>query len=104
MRFRGGKGMACLLGLTLSLNVFLTAFMLVSVLVIIIITKIYSMGSLLALIIFPFGVWYFVNTPDVAEAVLVSVFITLMLISKHRGNIRRIFKKTEPKIGRKRPS
>ncbi len=97
-QFKGGKAVACSVGIFLiadwrCMAVSLTVFILV-----ILICKIVSVGSLIATIIMPINIMFFQrNIPK--ENVLVSVALTFVMVLiiylKHIENIKRIFKGQE---------
>jgi acyl phosphate:glycerol-3-phosphate acyltransferase len=95
--FRGGKGVATLLGVGMAiypLTVWVVLFIFVAVLLI---TGYVSLGSLTGAILFPL-IDIFVFKQDniwlIGLAVLVALFIPLT----HRNNIRRLLKGTESKF------
>ena len=103
LKFRGGQGGASALGVFLALTwpaglstfaVFLVVFAL---------TRYVSLASIVAAAAFPLFGFYFVTvrTPMV---VFGFVFIPLLIIVKHHGNIRRLMGGTESRFGTKRGS
>lgn len=94
--FRGGKGVATLLGLMigvfpqaalLSIGVFvLTLFL----------SKYVSLSSILAGIVFPVGV-YFLSKVLIPTMVIFSLFVPVLLLATHQRNIERLFRGEESK-------
>jgi len=102
MRFKGGKGMACILGLILALDVLMTGLMILIALLTIIITRFFSPAAIITLFTLPISIAiFFRNDPHGIEAVFVAVFIGCVLMVKHIDNIKRIKNGTESRIGRK---
>jgi len=98
IKFKGGKGLATTLGayavlgfkpLLLSLGVFLLAVG---------ITRYVSLGSLLAVLSYPFFILLFKGN---LEIVCLSVVLFLLIVFMHRGNIARLIKGEERKLGEK---
>ncbi len=102
--FKGGKGVMTALGLILILD-FRVALLCLSVFgVVVALSRMVSLGSVLAVFIAPFLVYYFGTYIDhrspaaVAFCVTVIAVIVLTIILKHSTNIVRIFKGTESKL------
>ncbi len=96
--FRGGKGMATLIGIVLALHwptglvvmgVWLLAFLL---------TRYSSVGSMTSAIAAPISTFLF-GRVDLA---ILLVGVALLLLWKHRANIGRLARGEEPKVGRSR--
>lgn len=92
--FRGGKGVICAAVTLLCVDVRVGMLALVIFAAIVWFTRYVSLGSICASLIAPLGVW--------AEfgglCGWLSLFCTLLLIIKHRSNIRRLLRKTESKL------
>lgn len=92
--FRGGKGVICAAVTLLCVDFRVGVLALVIFAVIVAVTRYVSLGSICASLIAPLGVW--------AEfgglCGWLCLFCTLLLIIKHRSNIRRLLRKTEPKL------
>lgn len=95
LRFKGGKGFACLGGLILSFNfkVFLI-MLLCAVLVVLAVDYLCVVTSLTSL---SFPIVYFSMTGDLLGAILL-LFIGLVIISKHFPNFKRIKIGTEARF------
>lgn len=101
LRFRGGKGVATLLGIALAFSILTGSvfYALVFALVwlgLIAVTRISSVGGMAAAIVLP------VTAAVLGRFDLVILFLALALIVlwKHRANIERLMAGTEPRIGR----
>jgi acyl phosphate:glycerol-3-phosphate acyltransferase len=99
--FRGGKGVASALGVFLALSPAATGCTFAIFLVIFLITRYVSLASIIGSAFFPFFGLYFVpyRTPIVIAGFL---FIPLLIIVKHRENIRRLLAGTENRFGKKK--
>jgi acyl phosphate:glycerol-3-phosphate acyltransferase len=99
--FRGGKGVASALGVFLALSPAAAGCTFAIFLVIFAITRYVSLASIVGSAFFPFFGLYFasVRTPIVIAGLL---FIPILVIVKHRENIRRLLSGTENRFGKKR--
>ena len=103
-KFKGGKGIATALGVLLITNWQIGLICLVFALVLIALTKMVSVGSISAAILFPILVVfinqnYIVPTSNSNWSYLVfSIIIALLVIFNHRANVQRILNGTENKI------
>lgn len=95
--FRGGKGIATLLGVVialhsgaalLSLGVFITLFL---------ITRIVSVSSMMAALSLPFWLIYRFHEPS-EVLIIFSIAIALLVLATHRKNIVRLFRGEEQKV------
>ena len=94
--FKGGKGMATLIGIVLALH-WPTGLVVMAVwLLIFLLTRYSSVGSMTSAIAAPISTSLFGR---VDLAILLIGFV-LLLLWKHRGNIRRLARGEEPKVGR----
>ena len=91
--FRGGKGVATGLGVILAFDIRIGGLVLLIALVFMIISQRVSVGALIAAAAFPIIV-QLMSPAYLAPAMLVAVIVWI----KHRQNIYRLIKKTEPKI------
>ena len=98
--FRGGKGVATSLGVLITLNWKIGLICLVFAVILIALTKMVSVGSILAAILFPILMVFMGNVTF--EAIIVSLLIALLVIFNHRSNIQRIKNGTENKISFKK--
>ena len=95
--FRGGKGVATLLGLMI--GVFPQAALL-SIAVFIftlILSRYVSLSSILAGFVFPIGVYLF-SEILISTMLIFSVFVPILLLATHQRNIERIFRGEESKV------
>ena len=99
--FRGGKGVASALGVFLALTPAAAGCTFAVFLIVVLITRYVSFASMIGSATFPFFGLYFVplRTPIVIGGFL---FIPLLIILKHRQNIRRLLAGTESRFGSKK--
>jgi acyl phosphate:glycerol-3-phosphate acyltransferase len=102
--FRGGKGVACTVGVLVALHPFLTLSCIAIFLVVLLITGYVSVASMSMGIAFPILLFTLFNTPSTYFKIF-SVFIAIAIILTHRKNIKRLLKGEESKfIKRKQKS
>ena len=95
--FRGGKGIATLLGLLVGIQ---PAAALLSSLVFIIIffiSRYVSLSSIFAALAFPIIIYFLSDSTDVS-LIIFSIFVPLLAIITHQKNIERLLKGEEVKV------
>lgn len=94
--FRGGKGIATLLGITVAVNPLAALISIIIFLGMLIIFSYVSLGSITAAIAFPIIIIFIlkVKTPAL---VLFAILVAIMVVITHQKNIERLLKKEEPK-------
>ena len=90
--FKGGKGVATAFGAIAGVSWPVAAAMLVTWLVVAYGLKISSMSALVTAALAPFYFWWFSGSDAL---IVMSVFISILLIWRHRSNIQRILSGTE---------
>lgn len=106
-KFKGGKGIATSLGVLLIINWQIGLICLVFALVLMILTKMVSVGSIAAAVLFPVLVLFIKDNYIVAESsnwsyLIFSIIIAVLVIFNHRGNLKRILNGSENKISFKK--
>jgi glycerol-3-phosphate acyltransferase PlsY len=98
--FRGGKGVASALGVFLVLTWPATVAILLVFVAVFALTRYVSLASIVGLVTFPLFGFYFVaqHTPITPMVKLGFLFIPLLIIVKHHGNIRRLMNGTESRF------
>ena len=102
--FKGGKGVATSLGILLMTNWQIGLICLVFALVLMALTKMVSVGSISAGILFPILVAfinqnYIVQTANSNWSYLIfSIIIAVLVVFNHRANVKRILSGTENKL------
>ncbi len=97
--FRGGKGVATAVGAFLVLAPWATLICVGAFVVVIALTRYVSLGSITGIVLLPpvAGGIFHASTPVVAAAAATAVLVIL----KHRENLRRLAAGTERKLGQK---
>jgi len=99
--FRGGKGVASALGVFLALTWPSAVGILLVFAVVFALTRYVSLASIAGSAAFPLFGFYFVK-PWTPMVVFGFLFIPLLIIVKHHGNIRRLMSGTESRFGAKK--
>lgn len=103
--FKGGKGVATSLGVLLMTNWKIGLICLVFALILMVLTKMVSMGSVGAAILFPVLVLFINTNFTVSEGsgyLLYSIILAGLVAFNHRSNIKRILNGTENKLSFKK--
>jgi glycerol-3-phosphate acyltransferase PlsY len=95
--FRGGKGVACTVGVLIALHPFLTFSCIAIFLVVLLITGYVSVASMSMGVSFPVLLFTLFNTPSLYFKIF-SILIAIAIILTHRKNIRRLLKGEESKL------
>ncbi len=95
--FRGGKGVATLLGATLIITPISCALALVVFLIVLFSTKYVSLSSTSAGASYPIILHFILNNQQ-ATLTIYSILVAILLIITHRKNIRRLINHQESKI------
>lgn len=102
LRFKGGKGVATGLGVFIALAPKAVLVVLAVFVVILAITRYVSLGSVIASALFPFSFWWF-HPDQTTPAVLALICgVSLLIVMKHKDNIRRLVTGTENRFGAKK--
>ena len=107
-KFKGGKGIATSLGVLLMINWQIGLICLIFALVLMALTKMVSVGSISAAILFPILVAfidqnYIVPTSNSNWSYLVfSIIVALLVIFNHRANVQRILNGKENRLSFKK--
>ncbi len=95
-QFRGGKGVATMLGAAIAIQP-LGALIAIAVFALVFgFTRYVSLGSMSAGLSFPISVIFILNEPTLSIKIF-AVFACLLLFYTHRKNIKRLASGTEPK-------
>jgi acyl phosphate:glycerol-3-phosphate acyltransferase len=97
--FKGGKGVATALGIFIALSYQSVLIALVIFIIIIAIWRYVSLGSIIAAVIMPF-LLYFFGTPR--SFVFLSIIMGMIILVKHKENIKRLLAGKENKMGSKK--
>jgi glycerol-3-phosphate acyltransferase PlsY len=102
LRFKGGKGVATALGVFCVLFPKAILLALAIFILIVVVTRFVSLGSILGAIAFPVAA-YFTQNADSLSLLLASV-VSLIVVLKHHQNIRRLLAGTENRFGNRKSS
>lgn len=102
LKFKGGKGVATGLGVFVALAPKAVLIVLVVFFVIVAITRYVSLGSIVAAALFPVAFYYM--HPQHSSPLILSMIsgVSVLIIWKHRENIRRLIAGNENKLGTKK--
>lgn len=103
--FKGGKGVATSLGILLMVNWKIGLICLVFALALIILTRMVSLGSIGAAILYPVLVLFIHTNYTVSEGsgyFIFSVILAVIVAFNHRTNIKRLMNGTESRISLKK--
>ncbi len=95
--FRGGKGVATLLGMAVAIQPLVAVCCIVVFLIVLYLTRFVSLSSILAGIAFMVFILFIFNEKETLYRIF-AVLVALMVVLTHQKNITRILKGTESKI------
>ncbi|MBW8745781.1 MAG: glycerol-3-phosphate 1-O-acyltransferase PlsY [Sphingomonas sp.] len=95
LRFKGGKGVATLLGITLALHWPTGLVAVAAWLLALLISRRSSIGGMAAAAVTPVASAYFFKV----DLTLMFLALALVVVWRHRANIERLIEGTEPRIG-----
>ncbi len=93
LKFKGGKGVATYVGILFCINYFLGIIFVISWLIIFIISKFSSLGSILSSLVIP--IYIFLNSDYNNEYFFIIMFV--LILFTHRENVKRLINKEESK-------
>jgi len=97
-RFQGGKGVATALGCLIALAWPAALTLAITWLIVAFISRYSSLAAITATLLAPIDVWVFTQQIDFTAITLV---MTCILIYRHKGNIQKLLRGEETKIGHK---
>jgi glycerol-3-phosphate acyltransferase PlsY len=98
LKFRGGKGVATGLG-SFAMLAPKTVLVMVGVFaVVVLLFRHVSLGSIVAVALFPFLAWALRDYAGVPQILILMAIASLFIIAKHHQNIRRLVAGTEPRF------
>ncbi len=95
--FRGGKGVATILGVVLFILPLTCSVGMLVFFIVLLTTRYVSLSSMMAGIAFPFILHYIMHNEDIVLTIF-SITVAVLLVLTHRKNISRLFKNQESKI------
>ncbi|HNQ12757.1 MAG TPA: glycerol-3-phosphate 1-O-acyltransferase PlsY [Bacteroidia bacterium] len=96
--FRGGKGVATLLGVGLGVHHEATLICLVVFILVLFLSKYVSLGSMLAALCFPLVVMLIYNE-TILSLNIFAMTVSILTLVTHQKNIERLLRGTESKVG-----
>lgn len=99
LKFHGGKGVATATGALIFLAPYSILYLLFAFIGVIVITRMVSLGSLTAALLIPFVTMYLY--PQERLVIILTFLLAILVIYRHKDNIKRIINGTEPRIGEK---
>ncbi len=97
LKFKGGKGVATALGVFCVLFPKAILVALAVFIVVVVLTRYVSLGSILGAITFPVAAYFLQNTDSLS--LLLASAVSFIVIVKHRQNIGRLISGTESRFG-----
>ncbi len=95
--FKGGKGVATLLGVVIAIHPASALISLIIFTIVLLISKYVSLSSMVAGIIFPFLI-IFVFKETIVSLIIFSIIISVLLLLTHQKNIIRLLAREENKV------
>ena len=95
--FRGGKGIATLLGLLIGLHAVAALYSILVFVIVFITSKYVSLGSIISSIAFPILVILILGSTNVSLN-LFAFFVPILSLITHQKNIERLLRGEEPKV------
>ncbi len=96
--FRGGKGVATLLGMVLSIHIYAALICLAVFLVVFLASKYVSLGSMMASLAYPIIMLIPAFSPDEPIVIVFGFLIFALVVLTHRKNVRRLINGEESKL------
>jgi len=97
LKFKGGKGVATALGVMIGIHWVLALAGLATWLLVALATRYSSLAALVAAVEAPVLTWFLTDRPELSAIVGV---MSLLLVWRHRANIRRLVAGTESRLGK----
>jgi len=105
LRLKGGKGVATALGVLLATDLYIAGGAIATWIIIVFFFRISSLAALVASAFVPFFSFFLHGMNHLAlEPAIALTLIALLLVWRHRSNIRNLLAGTEGRIGRKQDS
>ena len=95
--FKGGKAVATAFGTLLPIGLTLGGLLISTWVAVVALTRYSSLGALIAVALAPLYTWWIKPLYT-----LPVTFLTVLIIIRHHGNIKRLFSGEEPKVGDKK--
>jgi glycerol-3-phosphate acyltransferase PlsY len=99
LKFHGGKGVATAAGVLIAFDWRLGVAVLVAWLIVVVVSRYSSLGSVTAALFAPVAAWYIAGPGPILWAVIA---MSVLLIARHRTNIAKLLRGEESRIGQKK--
>lgn len=96
--FRGGKGVATLLGMVLSIHIYAALICLGVFIIVFLLSKYVSLGSMMASLAYPIIMLIPAFSPDEPIVIVFGFLIFALVVLTHRKNVRRLINGEENKL------
>jgi len=96
LKFRGGKGVATSLGVLMVYAPLAGLATVVLWLITVLVTRTSSLGAIVSFCTLPLSMYFL----DAKEKLPISFIMSIILLMRHKDNIYRLIRGTEPKVGR----
>jgi glycerol-3-phosphate acyltransferase PlsY len=103
LNLKGGKGVATTFGVFLGLAPLSTLAVFAVFLLVVLTTRLVSLGSLVSALIFPAMIWLLGESGRGFSVLILAVMVALIISVRHQSNIRRILDGKEAKLGENAP-
>lgn len=100
LHFKGGKGVATAVGAFLAIAPTAILVSLALFLAVVAVTRYVSLGSVVGAAVFPFAAWWLNPETRNLHVMLLLAVSSLLVIIRHKDNIRRLLSGTENRFGR----
>ena len=103
-KFKGGKGIATALGVLIITNWQIGLICLLFALIIMAVTRMVSLGSIMAAVLFPILVLFVPHNAYIADGgyFIYSLILAVLVIFNHRENVKRLLEGKENKLSFKK--
>lgn len=95
--FRGGKGIATMLGILIALQPLAALFSISVFIIVLVFSRYISLSSMIASFAFPFFVMIFLNSTNTSLN-LFAIFVPILSLITHQKNIERLLRRKETKV------
>ena len=95
--FRGGKGIASLLGVIIAIHPAAALIAIGFFLITLLITKYVSLSSIISGCVFPVLIYYYFEESNYS-LIIFSIMVAVLVVFTHKKNIDRLFKNEESKV------
>ena len=95
--FRGGKGVATILGFMIAVFPIASLCSMIVFLIVFFSSKYVSLSSIISSCVFPFA-FFWLNQDPIPTLIIFSIFVPILIIATHQTNIERLLRNEENKV------